>query len=84
MRAPQDGDTPLVNAAFKGHLEVAQLLVHANADMNFKRTVLEGRGYWAHKRCLCFSLGVAARPLAASSLVRVGLSCARANEGESL
>ena len=82
MRAPQDGDTPLWNAARNGHFEVAQLLVHA--DMNFKGTVIEGRGYWAHKRCLCFSLGVAAQPLAASWLVRVGLSCALANERESL
>jgi hypothetical protein len=84
MRAPQDGDTPLWNAACKGHFEVAQLLVQANADMNFKGTVIEGRGYWAHKRCLCFSLGVAARPLAATLLVRVGLSCELANERESL
>jgi ankyrin repeat protein len=84
MRAPQDGDTPLLNAAWKGHFEVVQLLVQANADMNFKRLVIEGKGCWAHKRCLCFSLGVAARPLAASLLVRVGLSCALANERESL
>ena len=71
-------------AACVGHLEVAQLLIQANADKNCKDTVTEGRGCWAHKRCLCFSLGVAARPLAASLMVRVGLSCALANERESL
>jgi hypothetical protein len=83
-RAPQDGETPLYKAARKGHFEVAKLLVQANADMNFKNKVTEGRGCWAHEGYLCFSLRVAARPLDATLLVRVGLSCALANGQESL
>jgi len=53
-RAPQDGETPLFKAARKGHFEVAQLLVQANADMHFKKKVTEGRGCWAHEGYFVF------------------------------
>jgi len=71
-------------AACKGHFQEAQLLIQANADMHFKDTVTEGRGCWAHKQCFCFLLGVAARTLDATLLMRVGLSCALVNGRESL
>ena len=35
----------------------------------------EGVGCWAHKRCLCFLLGVAAQQLTGSVLSRVGQPC---------
>ena len=41
--SPQDGDTPLFVAAEKGHVEVVQFLVQADADKNFKTKVMEGR-----------------------------------------
>ena len=75
-RAPQDGDTALWNAADNGHFEVVQLLVQADADKDAPEKVTrEGVRNGAHKRCLFFLLGVAARLLTASVLSRVGQPC---------
>ena len=73
-RAPQYGETPLYIAAEKGNQEVVQLLVQADANKDAQNKVRGGmgRGCWAHTRCLCFLLGVAARLLTASELSRVG------------
>ena len=79
-RAPQGGATPLFVAAAKGHQEVVQLLVKAGADKDAPEKVTrEGVGYRAHKRCLCFLLGVAARMMTASVLSRVGEPCLLVN-----
>ena len=43
-RAPQNGATPLFIAAEKGHQEVVQLLVQADADKDSPMKVTEGRG----------------------------------------
>jgi len=43
-RAPQDGDTPLYNAAANGHLAVVKFLVAKGADKNETNQVREGRG----------------------------------------
>ena len=75
-RAPQNGCTPLFVAAGNGHQEVVQLLVQADADKDAPQTVTrEGVEYRAHKRCMFFLLGVAARLLTASVLLRVGEPC---------
>ena len=50
-RAPQTGNTPLLAAALKGHLEVVQFLVQKEADTEASDKVRQGRGCWAHKRC---------------------------------
>ena len=36
---PQDGDTSLIYAAFKGHVEVASLLLQRGADIEAKDNV---------------------------------------------
>ena len=75
-RAPQNGWTALWNAAYRGHQEVVQLLVQAGADKDAPGKVTrEGVRYGAHKRCLLFLLGVAARLLTVSVLMRVGEPC---------
>ena len=43
----------------------------------------KGGGCWAHKRCMCFLLGVAARPRTGSVLSRVGEACSLVNGRES-
>ena len=44
VRAPQNGATPLLIAAQKGHDEVVQFLVQADADKDAPMEVREGRG----------------------------------------
>ena len=79
-RAPQFGCTPLYAAAENGHQEVVQLLVQADADKNAPDEVTrEWGGCWAHKRFVCFLLGVVARLLIASVLSRVGELCLLVN-----
>jgi hypothetical protein len=76
-RAPQDGHTPLSIAAQKVHVEVVQALVDAGADKDAPNKVREGGVCvgGVHQRCMFFLLGVAARLLAVSVLMRVGGPC---------
>ena len=67
--ALQNGHTPLYIAVWKGHLEVAQLLLDAGANKEAKDKVRGGRGdgrrcgcegWSVHERVVCCSLGVTA------------------------
>ena len=46
LRAPQDGVTPLINAAYKGSPGVVRVLLKGGADQNAKMKVIVGGGGW--------------------------------------